>query len=84
MEPSVHGTEGVDGGLVTVFALMVKETRSRVTVLWQDGTKDEHIDATTLIPYLNIDEYDCWYVDTISKNPALCLTRPKAGRLRAA
>jgi ubiquitin-conjugating enzyme E2 O len=63
VKPSVHGTEGVDGGLVTVVALMVKETRSRVTVLWQDGTREEHIDAKTLIPYLNIDEYDCWYVD---------------------
>lgn len=62
--PSVHGKEGVDGGLVTVLALMVKETRSRVTVLWQDGTREE-CDTKTLIPYLNVDEYDCWYVNRL-------------------
>lgn len=60
MTPSVHGKEGVDGGLVTVSAFMVKETRTRVSVLWQDGTKEEGCDAKSLIPYLNVDEYDCW------------------------
>ncbi|KAF8575728.1 hypothetical protein K439DRAFT_1419556 [Ramaria rubella] len=62
--PSIHGKEGVDGGVVTVYALMVKETRSRVTVLWQDGSRADY-DAKTLIPYLNVDEYDCWPGDYV-------------------
>jgi ubiquitin-conjugating enzyme E2 O len=60
LAPSVHGKEGVDGGLVSVSALVVKATRTFVTVLWQDGTKEKRVDAKSLIPYLNVDEYDCW------------------------
>jgi ubiquitin-conjugating enzyme E2 O len=39
----------------------VKETMTRVTVLWQDGAS-EVLDTKELIPYLNPDEYDCWCV----------------------
>lgn len=32
-----------------------------VNVLWQDGTR-EVIDCKETVPYVNPDEYDCWYV----------------------
>lgn len=32
-----------------------------MTVLWQDGSR-ETLSSTELIPYLNVDEHDCWYV----------------------
>jgi len=67
IQPSSHGYEGIDGGKIDVFVFMARETRSRVTVLWQNGTTEE-IDSKQLIPYLNVDEYDCWCV-TLS----LCL-----------
>lgn len=41
--------------------LCVQETRTTVTVLWQDGSR-ETSPSTDLIPYLNVDEYDCWCV----------------------
>lgn len=41
--------------------LCVQETRTTVTVLWQDGSR-ETLPSTDLIPYLNVDEYDCWCV----------------------
>ena len=56
-----HGQDGEPAGSVEVNALMVKETRTTVNVLWQDGTQ-ETLPSTELIPYLNPDEYDCWYV----------------------
>lgn len=61
VRPSFHGKEGVDGGVVVVSAVVVTETRTRVTVLWQSGAREEY-DSNDLIPYLNVDEYDCWYV----------------------
>lgn len=59
LRPSFHGKDGVDGGVVVVRAVVVTETRTRVTVLWQNGAKEEY-DSNSLIPYLNVDEYDCW------------------------
>lgn len=56
-----HGQEGEPAGTVVVNALMVKETRTTVNVLWQDGTQ-ETLPSTVLIPYMNPDEYDCWLV----------------------
>ena len=58
---STHGREGDSLGLITVKTLVVKETYTRVNVLWQDGTR-ETLDAKDTVPYLNPDEYDCWYV----------------------
>lgn len=56
---STHGREGEGPGILTVRTLVVKETRTTVNVLWQDGTR-ETLDAKGTIPYLNPDEYDCW------------------------
>ena len=58
---STHGREGEGPGILTVKTLVVRETRTTVNVLWQDGTR-ETLDAKDTIPYLNPDEYDCWYV----------------------
>ena len=59
---SRHGRpEEKPHGFIEVRTLVVKETRTRVNVLWQDGTR-EWLDARDTIPYLNPDEYDCWYV----------------------
>ncbi|KZP16787.1 hypothetical protein FIBSPDRAFT_748048, partial [Athelia psychrophila] len=59
-----HGQEGEPAGTVVVNALMVKETRTTVNVLWQDGTQ-ETLPSTVLIPYMNPDEYDCWPGDHV-------------------
>lgn len=55
-----HGKPSDPGGDIEVRAYVAKETRTRVTVLWQDGSS-ELLDAKDLIPYLNPDEYDCWW-----------------------
>ncbi|KAG9314231.1 hypothetical protein JVU11DRAFT_5018 [Chiua virens] len=44
--------------------LCVQETRTTVGVLWQDGSR-ETLSSTELIPYLNVDEYDCWPGDHV-------------------
>ncbi|KIJ39288.1 hypothetical protein M422DRAFT_781107 [Sphaerobolus stellatus SS14] len=62
--PSVHGQDGVDGGKVSVLVFMAKETRTRVKVLWQNGIIQD-LEASALIPYLNVDEYDCWPGDYV-------------------
>lgn len=56
---TTHGKEGVQQGPVEVRTLVVRQTRSTVNVLWQDGTK-ERLDSRETVPYLNPDEYDCW------------------------
>jgi ubiquitin-conjugating enzyme E2 O len=55
---TTHGQEG-DPGVVVVHTLVVTQTRTNVTVLWQDGAR-EIVGATDLIPYLNPDDSDCW------------------------
>lgn len=62
---TVHGREGDPAGSVTVRDLVVTETHTMVNVLWQDGTRDL-LDCKETIPYVNPDEYDCWYVPTIN------------------
>lgn len=47
--------------MLEVRTFVVQETRTTIAVLWQDGTR-ETLNATETIPYLNPDEYDCWYV----------------------
>jgi ubiquitin-conjugating enzyme E2 O len=44
---------------MTIKTLCVRETKTIVNVLWQDGSQ-ESLPSTELIPYLNPDEYDCW------------------------
>lgn len=61
---STHGREGEGPGILTVNTLVVRETRTTVNVLWQDGTR-ETLDAKDTIPYLNPDEYDCWPGDHV-------------------
>ena len=46
-------------GPIEVRTLVVKQTRTSVNVLWQDGTQ-VRLDAKDTVPYLNPDEYDCW------------------------
>jgi len=59
-----HGKEEEPQHMLEVRTLLVQETRSTVTVLWQDGTR-ETLDAKDTIPYLNPDEYDCWPGDHV-------------------
>lgn len=58
---STHGKEGEGPGIISVDTLVVRETHTRINVLWQDGTR-EVLDSTATVPYLNPDEYDCWSV----------------------
>lgn len=44
-----------------VDVMVITMTRTRVEVLWQDGTR-EWVPSTSIIPHLNLDEYECWYV----------------------
>ena len=62
-EDGVHGifrrvsrlaTQGFE---MNVF--LVTKTETRVLVQWQDGMTSE-VDATSLVPYLNVDEHDLW------------------------
>jgi ubiquitin-conjugating enzyme E2 O len=57
---TTHGQEG-DPGVVVVRTFVVRQTCTDVTVLWQDGAR-ETMKSTNLIPYLNPDESDCWWV----------------------
>jgi ubiquitin-conjugating enzyme E2 O len=54
-----HGKEGEPYGIIEVRVYVVRETRTTVDVLWQDGSTETML-TTKLIPYLNPDEYDCW------------------------
>ena len=54
-----HGKEEGSQRLLEVRTCVVRETRTQIQVLWQDGTQ-EPLDAIDTIPYLNPDEYDCW------------------------
>ncbi|KAH7885926.1 hypothetical protein F5I97DRAFT_1936882 [Phlebopus sp. FC_14] len=63
--PTTTYDAGTDGNSeIMIRTLCVQETRSIVTVLWQDGTR-ELLRSTDLIPYLNVDEYDCWPGDHV-------------------
>ena len=44
---------------IDVEALTVVATRSRVEILWQDGTRG-WVPSIEVIPYINPDEFDCW------------------------
>jgi ubiquitin-conjugating enzyme E2 O len=59
-----HGQEGGLFGIIEVDSMIVRETRTTVTILWQDGSY-ETLASTDLIPYINVDEYDCWPGDYV-------------------
>lgn len=54
-----HGKEDDPNHILEVRTFVVQETRTTITILWQDGTR-ETLDSKEAIPYLNPDEYDCW------------------------
>jgi ubiquitin-conjugating enzyme E2 O len=56
---TTHGREGDPAGFIVVDTMAVKETCTTVDILWQDGVR-EKVRSTELIPYLNLDESDCW------------------------
>lgn len=59
-----YGVESEPNGAMTIKTLCVRETKTIVNVLWQDGSQ-ESLPSTELIPYLNPDEYDCWPGDHV-------------------
>ncbi|KAG1730799.1 hypothetical protein EDD22DRAFT_982603 [Suillus occidentalis] len=59
-----YGVESEPNGAMTIKTLCVRETKTVVNVLWQDGSQ-ESLPSTELIPYLNPDEYDCWPGDHV-------------------
>lgn len=61
---TVYDTGSDINDKIIVRTLCVQETRTVATVLWQDGTR-QTLSSTELIPYLNIDEYDCWPGDHV-------------------
>ncbi|KAI0932058.1 hypothetical protein AcW2_000786 [Taiwanofungus camphoratus] len=71
-----HGKEEDIHNVLEVHTFVVRETRTMVNVLWQDGTR-ETLDAKETVPYLNPDEYDCWPGDHVlwktedQKRPAI-------------
>lgn len=75
--PTIHRPKNADpkGPAITVRTMAVKETRTTITVLWQDGTT-EKASANDLLHHLNPDEYECWY-----DNPCLSvrIAYPAAG-----
>ena len=63
VSPTIHTSlSGKTTFEVRTFA--ITETKTTVTVLWQDGTEGEHL-STDLIPHIT-DAYECWLV------PPLC------------
>lgn len=62
--PIVSFETGIEGNSkIDSRTLCVQETRTTAVILWQDGSR-ETLQSTYLIPYLNVDEYDCWCVWT--------------------
>ncbi|KAG8728667.1 hypothetical protein FRC12_021584, partial [Ceratobasidium sp. 428] len=55
---------GESGRVLEVDTMVVTESRSTVKLMWQDGRIEETI-GTSVIPYLNVDEYDCWPGDFV-------------------
>ncbi|KAJ1301645.1 hypothetical protein OPQ81_008888 [Rhizoctonia solani] len=56
--------KGESGRVLEVETMIVAESRSTVKIMWQDGTIEEVL-GTSVIPYLNVDEYDCWPGDFV-------------------
>lgn len=60
-----HGQDGRGVGVIESDVLVVRETRTFVRILWQNGGISENVPAAQLIPYPNPDEYDCWPGDYV-------------------
>jgi len=58
---SRHLNQITEGDVIEVRHFIVRDRQTQVTVLWQDGTKETK-PATELVPHLNPDEYECWWV----------------------
>ncbi|KDN41490.1 hypothetical protein RSAG8_07440, partial [Rhizoctonia solani AG-8 WAC10335] len=56
--------KGESGRVLEVETMIVTESRSTIKIMWQDGTIEEVL-GTSVIPYLNVDEYDCWPGDFV-------------------
>ncbi|CAE6520035.1 unnamed protein product [Rhizoctonia solani] len=56
--------KGESGRILEVETMVVTESRSTVKIMWQNGTIEEVL-GTSVIPYLNVDEYDCWPGDFV-------------------
>ena len=67
-------TQGYD---LNVF--LVTKTETQVLVQWQDGTVSDE-GATSLVPYLNVDEHDLWPGEIVyeSEDRAVPSTEPSA------
>lgn len=63
---TVHDAGNDPRTKIVIRTLCVQETLTTVTVLWQDGSR-ETLSSTEFIPYLNVDEHDCWYVTLASQ-----------------
>jgi len=57
--PASHHEDPETHFSIDVDTLTVVATRSRVEILWQDGTR-EWVPSIDVIPYINPDEFDCW------------------------
>ncbi|KAG9042571.1 hypothetical protein FS837_010684 [Tulasnella sp. UAMH 9824] len=61
-----HGKVDMPGSeLIESDILVVRETRTIVRILWQNGVITNDIPSTAVIPYANPDEYDCWPGDWV-------------------
>ena len=56
-----HGHTKDPLGIVEVANFVVIETRTMCDLIWQDGRR-ERVRSSELTPYVNPDEYDCWFV----------------------
>ncbi|KAK8844131.1 hypothetical protein IAR55_006925 [Kwoniella newhampshirensis] len=54
VKPTVHA-----GGMKTVKAMKVVESRSKLTLRWQSGEETEEW-AIDMVPYRNVDDYETW------------------------
>ncbi|KAJ3283058.1 hypothetical protein HDU79_009439 [Rhizoclosmatium sp. JEL0117] len=52
-----------------MFALRIAETKTTVTVQWQDGTSTASLPSTELTPLLHPDDHDFWPTDYITLAP---------------
>lgn len=58
---SCHHNKITEGDVIEVRHLIVRDRKTQVTVLWQDGEKETK-PARELVPHLHPDEYECWWV----------------------
>ncbi|MCJ1282571.1 hypothetical protein MMC26_001895 [Xylographa opegraphella] len=44
---------------------LITETKTKVTIQWQDASSSD-VDATSVVPYLNVDDHDVWPGELVS------------------